>query len=64
MPVEDVLKMGTIGGSRAIDLGDQISSPEEGKIADIIFLDDGGSYAAPMWGFKEDDIVKRLASYY
>ena len=37
---------------------------EEGKIAVIIILDDGGLSAAPMRNFEEDDVVKRLVSAY
>jgi len=64
MPAEDVLYMATMGGAKAIGMGDQIGSLEEGKIADIIILDDGGLYATPMRSFEEDDIVKRLVSSY
>lgn len=64
MPAEDVLKMATMGGAKAIGLADQIGSLEEGKIADIIILDDGGLYAAPLRSFEEDDVVKRLVSSY
>ena len=64
MPAEDVLRMATMGGAKAIGMGDQIGSLEGGKIADIIILDDGGLYAAPLRSFEEDDIVKRLVSSY
>jgi 5-methylthioadenosine/S-adenosylhomocysteine deaminase len=64
MPAEDVLRMATMGGAKAIGMADQIGSLEEGKIADIIILDDGGLYAAPMRSFDEDDVVKRLVSSY
>jgi len=64
MPAEDVLKMATMGGAKALGMQDQIGSLEAGKIADLIILDDGGLYAAPMRSFEEDDIVKRLVSAY
>ncbi len=64
MPAEDVLRMATFGGAKAIGMADQIGSLEEGKIADIIILDDGGLYAAPIRSFEEDDVVKRLVSAY
>ncbi len=64
MPAEDVLNMATMGGAKAIGMADQIGSLEEGKIADIIILDDGGLYAAPMRSFEDDDIIKRLVSSY
>jgi 5-methylthioadenosine/S-adenosylhomocysteine deaminase len=64
MPAEDVLKMATMGGAKAIGMADQIGSLKEGKIADLILLDDGGLYAAPMRSYEEDDVVKRLVSAY
>jgi 5-methylthioadenosine/S-adenosylhomocysteine deaminase len=64
MPAEDVLRMATRGGAKAIGLEDQIGSLEEGKIADIIILDDGGLSAAPIRNFEEDDVVMRLVSSY
>jgi 5-methylthioadenosine/S-adenosylhomocysteine deaminase len=64
IPAEDVLKMATMGGAKALGMGDQIGSLEEGKIADLIILDDGGLYAAPIRSFEEDDVVKRLVSAY
>ena len=64
MPAEDVLSMATLGGAKALGMADQIGSLEEGKIADIIILDDGGLYAAPIRSFEEDDVVKRLVSAY
>jgi 5-methylthioadenosine/S-adenosylhomocysteine deaminase len=64
MPAEDVLNMATMGGAKAIGMADQIGSLEVGKIADIIILDDGGLYVAPLRSFEDDDIVKRLVSAY
>ena len=64
MPAEDVLRMATMGGANAIGMADQIGSLEEGKNADVIILDNGGLYAAPLRSFEEDDVVKRLVSSY
>jgi 5-methylthioadenosine/S-adenosylhomocysteine deaminase len=64
MPAEDVLRMATMGGAKALGLGDEIGSLEVGKIADLIILDDGGLYSAPIREFEEDHIVKRLVSSY
>ena len=64
MPAEDVLRMATMGGAKAIGMADQIGSLEEGKIADVIILDNGGLSAAPLRSFEEDDVVKRLVSSY
>ena len=64
MPAENVLRMATMGGAKAIGMADQIGSLEEGKNADIIILDDGGLSAAPLRSFEEDDVIKRLVSSY
>jgi 5-methylthioadenosine/S-adenosylhomocysteine deaminase len=64
MPAEDVLSMATRGGAKALGMADRIGSLEEGKIAGLIILDDGGLYAAPIRNFDEDDIIKRLVSAY
>lgn len=64
LPAEDVLSMATRGGARALGMGDELSSLEEGKLADLIILDDGGISVGPLRSFEEDDIVKRLVSSY
>jgi 5-methylthioadenosine/S-adenosylhomocysteine deaminase len=64
MPAEDVLRMATRGGAKALGLEDQIGSLEEGKLADVIILDDGGLSAAPMRGPSQDNVVQRLVSSY
>jgi cytosine/adenosine deaminase-related metal-dependent hydrolase len=52
------------GATSALGMADQIGSLEEGKLADIIILDDGGLFTAPMRDFDQDDVVKRLVSAY
>jgi len=64
MPAEDVLHMATKGGANALGLGEKLGSLREGCLADIIILDDGGLYTAPIRGFEQDDIIKRLVSSY
>jgi len=64
MPAEDVLRMATRGGAKALGLEDQIGSLEEGKLADVIILDDGGLSAAPLRSPDEDNVVQRLVSSY
>jgi len=39
MPAWDVLRMATIEGAQAVDLGDEIGSLEVGKQADLIWVD-------------------------
>src|SRR4030042_1143703 len=64
MPAKDIIRMATTHGAKALGMGDQIGSIEEGKLADIIILDDGGLSAAPLRNFEDDDIIKRLVSAY
>jgi cytosine/adenosine deaminase-related metal-dependent hydrolase len=64
MPAEDVLRMATMGGAKALGMADQLGSLEVGKFADVIILDDGEFYAAPIRNYVEDDVVKRLVSAY
>jgi 5-methylthioadenosine/S-adenosylhomocysteine deaminase len=64
MPAQDVLKMAITRGAKAIGMQDQIGSLEEGKLADIIILDDGGLSAAPVRNFEQEDLVRRLVSSY
>jgi 5-methylthioadenosine/S-adenosylhomocysteine deaminase len=64
MPAEDVLSMATRNGAKALGMESQVGSLEEGMLADIIILDDGGLHAAPIRSFEADDIVKRLVSSY
>lgn len=47
MPPETVLELATIGGARAMGLGDQIGSLEAGKRADFIHLDTRSAFLAP-----------------
>lgn len=37
--VQDVFRLGTIGGAKAIGMQDQLGSLEEGKLADIVIFD-------------------------
>lgn len=64
LPAQKILKMAIQGGARALGMGDQIGSLEVGKKADLILIDDGGLYAAPLIDFDHDDPVKRLVASY
>jgi cytosine/adenosine deaminase-related metal-dependent hydrolase len=37
--VQEVFRLGTVGGAKAIDMQDQLGSLEEGKLADIVIFD-------------------------
>lgn len=50
IPAFHILKMATLGGARALGLGDQIGSLETGKKADLISLDLRGIGWAPAHG--------------
>jgi 5-methylthioadenosine/S-adenosylhomocysteine deaminase len=64
LPAQKILRMATQGGAKALGLSDQIGSLEAGKKADLIIVDDGGLYAAPIVDFEHDDPVRRLVSSY
>jgi 5-methylthioadenosine/S-adenosylhomocysteine deaminase len=64
LPAHKIVHMATQGGARALGLGDQLGSLEAGKKADLIIVDNGGLYAAPMIDFAHDDPFRRLVSCY
>lgn len=65
MPAALVLRMATMNGAKALDLGGtSLGSLEVGKKADLIILDNGGLRAAPLPDFDRDDPVKRIVSAY
>jgi len=45
---QQVLQMATIGGARAIGLGDEVGSIEIGKKADLVLLDMSDFFASPI----------------
>ncbi len=49
MPPVDVIEMATIGGAKALDMGDRIGSLEVGKFADIIIVDKDAVNMIPMY---------------
>ena len=49
MPPVDVVEMATIGGARALGMGDRIGSLEVGKLADVIIVDKDAVNMIPMY---------------
>ncbi len=49
LPAEQVVRMATIGGARAIHLEKEIGSLETGKKADLILVDTRAPHATPMY---------------
>ncbi|MFW5824136.1 MAG: amidohydrolase family protein [Marinobacter sp.] len=48
LPAEQILRMATIDGARALNLDHEIGSLEPGKKADLLMLDLGGANLAPV----------------
>jgi 5-methylthioadenosine/S-adenosylhomocysteine deaminase len=49
LPAADVLAMATIGGAKALGLGDRIGSIEPGKRADLIVVSTAGARQTPLY---------------
>jgi cytosine/adenosine deaminase-related metal-dependent hydrolase len=49
MPPVDVVEMATIGGARALEMGDRIGSLEVGKLADVVIVDKDAINMIPMY---------------
>lgn len=49
MPAKDVVEMATIGGARAINMGDRLGSLEPDKLADLIIVDTDSINMVPMY---------------
>jgi 5-methylthioadenosine/S-adenosylhomocysteine deaminase len=49
MPAETVLEMATIGGARALGLGDRLGSLEAGKLADLIIVNMSSARQTPVY---------------
>ncbi len=46
---EQILEMATLNGARALGLGDELGSLEEGKLADFIVIDTDAPHLQPVW---------------
>ena len=49
MPPVDVVEMATLGGAKALNMGDRIGSLEVGKLADVIIVDKDAVNMIPMY---------------
>jgi cytosine/adenosine deaminase-related metal-dependent hydrolase len=49
MPARDVVAMATIGGARAINMGESIGSLEAGKLADLLIVDTSSVNMIPLY---------------
>ena len=49
MPPVDVVEMATLGGAKALNMGDRIGSLEVGKLADVIIVDKDAINMIPMY---------------
>ena len=49
MPARSVVEMATVGGARALGMGDRIGSLEVGKRADIAIIDATGAHMTPLY---------------
>jgi len=48
LPAREVFRLATLGGARALGLGDRIGSIEKGKQADLVLVDASGAEATPL----------------
>lgn len=62
MPAEDVFAMATIGGARALHMGDKIGSIEVGKLADIAIVGLDSLHQTPMYNIYSHLVYATKAS--
>ncbi|HQU92504.1 MAG TPA: amidohydrolase [Pyrinomonadaceae bacterium] len=62
LPAEDVFAMATIGGARALHMGDKIGSIEAGKLADIAIVDLDSLHQTPMYNIYSHLVYATKAS--
>ncbi|MEM7802703.1 MAG: amidohydrolase family protein [Chloroflexota bacterium] len=60
LPAREALKLATIGGARAVHMGDITGSLEVGKRADFITVDCGGIHNRPHFHNNPDAVYSRL----
>ena len=62
LPAEDVFAMATIGGARALHMGDKIGSIEAGKLSDIAIVDLDSLHQTPMYNIYSHLVYATKAS--
>ncbi|MEO5857969.1 MAG: amidohydrolase [Pyrinomonadaceae bacterium] len=62
MPAETVFQMATIGGARALHMGDKIGSIEVGKLADLAIVDLDSLHQTPLYNIYSHLVYATKAS--
>ena len=62
LSAEQAFAMATIGGARALHMGDRIGSIEEGKLADIAIVDLSGLNQVPLYNIYSHLVYATKAS--
>lgn len=60
LPAKQALELATIGGAKAIHMGDKVGSLEVGKLADLITIDTRNVHNWPHFSTNPDSVYSRL----
>lgn len=60
LPARDTLALSTMGGARALHMGDKTGSLEVGKHADLIVVSTGGAHNWPQFNHHPEAVYSRL----
>ena len=60
LPAKQALELATIGGAKAIHMGDKVGSLEVGKLADLITVDTNNVHNLPHFSTNPDSVYSRL----
>ena len=60
LPAKEAVRLATIGGARAVHMGDKIGSLEVGKQADLIVVDNRAVHNWPHFTNHDDTVYSRL----